>query len=119
MILAGTDPELDTTNTDNDFEMMKEAEKRKLHRMAMVHDFLEMGQGSHNLGATQKESPTRNKEMTAIGYISDAEKIFKSSWSLFQHDGVAAFKLSEGTPLQPALSAKNLPGERTQILNVC
>ena len=41
-ILAGTDPELDTTNTGNDSEMQKEPEKRKLHRMAMVHDFLEM-----------------------------------------------------------------------------
>ena len=30
-ILAGTDPEFDTTNTENDSEMMKEAEERKLH----------------------------------------------------------------------------------------
>jgi len=41
-ILAGTDPELDTTNTENDSEMKKEAEEPKLHRMAKVHDFLEM-----------------------------------------------------------------------------
>jgi len=41
-ILAGTDPELDTTNTENDSEMKKEAEERKLHRMAKVHNFLEM-----------------------------------------------------------------------------
>jgi len=47
------------------------------------------------------------------------EEIVKASWSLFQHDGAAAFKLSERSPLPPALSAKNLPGERTQILNVC
>jgi len=40
--LAGTDLELDTTNTENDLEMKKEAEERKLHRMAKVHDFLEM-----------------------------------------------------------------------------
>jgi len=38
--LAGTDPELDTTNTENDYEMKKEAEERKLHRIAKVHDFL-------------------------------------------------------------------------------
>jgi hypothetical protein len=29
-ILAGTDPELDTTNTENDLQMNKEAEERKL-----------------------------------------------------------------------------------------
>jgi hypothetical protein len=40
--LAGTDPELDTTNTENDSEMKKEAEERTLHRMAKIHDFLEM-----------------------------------------------------------------------------
>jgi len=41
-ILAGTDPELNTTNTESDSEMKKEAEERKLHRMAKVHDFLKM-----------------------------------------------------------------------------
>jgi len=45
-ILAGTDPELDTMNTENNSELKKEAEERKLHRMAKVHDFLEMWQGS-------------------------------------------------------------------------
>jgi hypothetical protein len=117
-ILAGTDPELDTMNTEYDSEMKKEAEERKLHRMAKVHDFLEMWQGSQNLRATQKESRAQNKQMTAVGYISDTEEIVKSSWSLFQHDGAAAFKLSERSPLPPALSAKDLPGGRTQILNV-
>jgi len=116
--LAGTDPELDTTNTKNNLEMKKEAEETTSHRMAMVHDFLEMWQGSHNLCATQKESRTQNKQMTAVGYISDTEEIVKASWSLFQHDGAAAFKLSERSPLPPALSAKDLPGGRTQILNV-
>jgi len=117
-ILAGTDPELDTTNTENNSEMKKEAEERKLHRMAKVHDCLEMWQGSHNLRATQKESRAQNKQMTAVGFISDIEEIVKASWSLFQHDGAAAFKLSERSPLPPALSAKDLPGGRTQILNV-
>jgi len=51
-ILAGTDPELDTMNTENDSEMKKEAEEQKLHRMAKVHDLLEMWQGSQNLHAT-------------------------------------------------------------------
>jgi len=117
-ILAGTDPELDTTNTENHSEMKKEAEERKLHRMANIHDFLEMWQGSQNLRATQKESRAQNKQMTAVGYISDTEAIVKASWSLLQHDGAAAFKLSERSPLPPALSAKDLPGGRTQILNV-
>ena len=60
-ILAGTDPELDTPHTENDSEMKKEAEERKLHRMAKVHDFLEMWQGSQNLRATQKEFCAQNK----------------------------------------------------------
>ena len=44
VILARTDLELDTMNTVNNSEMKKEAEERKLHRMAKVHDFLEMWQ---------------------------------------------------------------------------
>jgi len=117
-ILAGSDPELDTLNAENDSEIKKEAEERTLHRMAKVHDFLEMWQGSQNLCATQTESRTRNMQMTAVGYISDTEAIVKASWSLFQHDGAAAFKLSERSPLPPPLSAKNFPGGRPQILHV-
>jgi len=41
-ILPGADPELDTTNTENNSEMKKEAKERKLHRMAKIRDFLEM-----------------------------------------------------------------------------
>jgi hypothetical protein len=40
--LAGTDPELYTTNTENDSEMKKVAEECKLHKMAKVYDFLEI-----------------------------------------------------------------------------
>jgi hypothetical protein len=72
-ILAGTDPELDTMNTENNSQMIKEVEERKLHRMAKVHDFLEMGQGSQNVRATPKESRAQNKQMNAVGYISDTE----------------------------------------------
>jgi len=117
-ILAGTDRALDTPHTENDSEMKKEAEERKLHRMAKVHDVLEMWQGSQNLHAAQKESRAQNKQMTAVEYISDTEESVKASLSLFQHDGAAAFKLSERSPLPPALSAKDLPGGQTQILNV-
>jgi hypothetical protein len=70
-ILAGTDPESDTTNTDNDLEMKKEVEERILHTMAKVHDFLEMWQGSQNLHTTNKKSRTQKKQMTAVGYIFD------------------------------------------------
>jgi len=45
-ILAGADPELDSANRENVSQMNNEAEERKLHRMAKVHDFLEMWQGS-------------------------------------------------------------------------
>jgi hypothetical protein len=86
--------------------------------MAKVHDFLEMWQGSQNLHATQKESRAQNKQMTAVGYISDTEEIVKASLSLFPHDRAAAFKLSERSLLPPPSSAKDLPGGRTQIVNV-
>jgi hypothetical protein len=44
-----TDIVLDTTNTENDSKIKKEAEERKLHRMVIVHNFMEMWQGSQNL----------------------------------------------------------------------
>jgi len=55
--------------------------------------------------------------MTAVEYISDSEVIVKASWSNFEHNGVAAFKLSERSPLPPAVSAKDFPGGRNQVLN--
>jgi len=97
-ILAGDNPVFDTMNTENNSEMKQEAEERKLHRMAKVHDFLEMWQGSQNLWGTQKESRAQNMQMTAVGYISDTEEIVKASWSLFQYDGAAAFKLWKQSP---------------------
>jgi len=117
-ILAGDDPALDLTHKENDSEMKKEAEETRLHTMAKVHDFLEMWQGSQNLCATQNESQAENKQLTAVGYISDMEIIIQASWSLFLHDGAAAFKLSERSPLPTALSSKDLPGGRTQRSNV-
>ena len=118
-IIARADTELDTMNTDNGSEMKKEVEERKLHRTTKVHNVLEMWQGSQNLHATQKESCVQQKQMTAIGYISDTEDIGKASWSLFHHNGAAALTLSERSPSPPALSAKDLSGGRSQILNVC
>jgi len=98
--------------------MKNEAEERKFHRMAKVHNFLEMWQGSQNLCATQKESRAQKKQMTAVEYILDTDEIVKASWLLFRHDGAAAFNLSERSPFPPALSAVDLPGGQTQILNV-
>jgi len=115
-ILAGVDPALDTMNTENNLEMKKEAEQKKLHRMAKVHNFLEIWQGSQNRHTTQKETRAHNKQKTGVGYISDMEEIVKASWSLFQHDGLAAFELSARSRLPPA--AKDLPGGRTQRLNL-
>jgi len=117
-ILAGPDPELDTVTTENDLEMKKEAEERKFDSLAKVPNFWEMWQGNQNLHSTQIESHVQNKQMTAVGYILDTEEIVNASWSLCQHDGAAAFKLSERAPLPPPLSAEDLPGGRTQILNV-
>jgi hypothetical protein len=117
-ILEGAAPEMDTTNTENDTEMKTEAEDVDMHRMARVHGCLEMCLGRQYLGATQKESPAQYNGMITMGYISDNEEDVKASWSLFQHDGAAAFKLSERSPLKPPLSATYLPGGRTHILNV-
>ena len=118
-LLAGADLELDTTSTENDMEMKREVEQRMLHWMAKAHDFLEMWQGSQNLWPTQKDSRTQIKLMRAIGYTADTEEIVKASWSNFKHDGAAAFKLSERLPVPAALPAKDLPGGRSQILNIC
>ena len=72
-ILAGDDPVLDSSSTDNNMEMKREVEEKKLHPMAKVHDLLELWQGSQNLRATQMETHAQNKQMTAIRYISDTE----------------------------------------------
>jgi len=41
-VLADDNAVLDMRNTENDSEVKNEAEERKLHRMAKVHNFLEM-----------------------------------------------------------------------------
>jgi hypothetical protein len=87
--------------------------------MDNVHDFWEMRQASQNLHATQMEFCAQNRQVTAVRYILATEDIVKPSWSLFQHEGAAAFKFSEGSDLPPAVSTKDIAGGRTQILNVC
>jgi len=119
VILAGYYSAQDSMETANNSQLTREVEERKFHRMAKVHNLLEMWQCSQNLCPTQKESRTQNKQMTAVGNIRDTEEIIKASWSYFQHDGAAAFELLQRSPLPPALSAKYLPGGGTSVLNVC
>jgi len=117
-LLAGDDIVLDTNSSECNMKMKREAQEKKLHRMAKVHNVLEIWQGSQHLQARQKESRAQNQQMTAVGYISDSAEIVKASWSNIQHDAAAAFKLSERSPVPPAISAKDLPGGQTQVLNV-
>jgi len=118
VILDCNHPTLGTAETENDLKLKNEAEECKLHRMAKVHDLLEIWQCNQTLRATQTESRAENTQMPAEGYISEPEEIVKASWSNFQHDGVAASELLDRSPLPPALSARDLPGRHTQILNV-
>jgi hypothetical protein len=91
--LGGNDQALDITETENNLEFRREVEKRQLHLMAKVYYFLEMWQDSQNFSATQKEFCTQNKQITAVGYISDSEEIMKAFWPNYQQYGVAAFNL--------------------------
>jgi len=116
--LAGVDPVLDKTDTEEELEIIREAEESLLHRMAMVDDIVEMRLGNQNLRATQKESRSQHKQMAAVEYFSDTEDVIKASWSTFQHDGAAAFELSQRSQLPPALSAKDFPGGQTQVSDV-
>jgi hypothetical protein len=118
-IVAGDDPVLDTTEAENDRELKRAAEKRTLHRMAKVHNIVEMWQGSPNLRATSKKSCTQEDQMTAIGYILNNEEIINATWTNFQHDGAAASTLIERSPQPPALSARDVLVGRTDILYVC
>jgi hypothetical protein len=61
-------------------ELKKEAEESSLPRLAMVHNLLEICQGSQNLRATQKKSCAECKQMATVGYISDYKDSVKGSW---------------------------------------
>jgi hypothetical protein len=64
---------------DKDFEMKREAQERKFHRIAKVYYFLEILQGSQNQCATQKKSPAHNTPMTTEDYILITEEIVRTS----------------------------------------
>jgi len=117
-ILAGTDPELDSMKTGNNSEMKKPVAERNLNRMAKVHDFLEMRQCSQNLRATQKESRAQNNQMTAIGYISDTEEIVKYPGHSFNMMVRLYLNCQNDHTCHHLCLQMNLPGGRTQILNV-
>jgi len=117
-ILAGDDPALNTTNTEYDSVINREAEEIFFHRIVKVQDFLDMWQGCQNLHGTQKESCAQNEQMTAVGYISDTKEIVKAPGSLFKHAGPAAFELSERSPLLPPWIVKDDGGGPTRVLNV-
>ena len=42
-LLAGDTSQIDSSISDNDLEIKKDAEERKLHRMAKVYDFWRCG----------------------------------------------------------------------------
>ena len=68
-LLAGDHPVLDTKHTENTLEMKKESEERKIaHNGQGPRLFGDVAQ-KPNLHATQKESGTQNKEVTAVAYI--------------------------------------------------
>jgi hypothetical protein len=56
--------------------------------------------------------------MTAIGYISDTDKVVNAFCTNFQPDGAAGLKLSERSVQPPALPANDLLGGPTKIMNV-
>jgi len=64
-----------------------------------------------------KESHTRNEQMTAVGDIHVAEKLVEVSWSIITHDGAPALKWWEKSRVTPGMSAQDLSGRRTEVLN--
>jgi hypothetical protein len=109
-LLAGDIPITHPLDPHNDAEIMLEDQENRLHRMAKVHNFLEIWQGSENLHSTQKAACVQHLQMTAMGYISDVEETVKSCRSAFQYNDAAAFQLTEKSPLPPISSQIDLPG---------
>jgi len=102
---TGAYPLLDTKNIENIWQMKKEADCRRMRRMAKVHNFLEMWQGSQNLDANQKESRAHYNQMTALESILDTEEIVKTPSSLFPNDGASPFSMSKQFRSPPRLCA--------------
>src|ERR1700749_1030580 len=91
----------------------------KLHRMAKVHDFLDMWDGSQKLRRMQQEARAQNSEMTAMGYISDTDEMVDAGWESFKHDGATAFKVIEqNSGLPTSLPHSELLHGKTKVLKV-
>jgi hypothetical protein len=115
-VLAGDTTDLKTL-ASGDIEAQKAVEDKKLNRLAKVHDFLDMRDGSQKLRHMQRAARAQNSKMTAIGYISDTEETVDEGWSSINHDGVTAFKAIERSNcgLPASLPRIKLPKGRTQI----
>jgi len=94
-MLTGIDLALKKMECEHNVEMKREVEERILHRIAKVHDLLEMWHGSQNVPAMQKESSTQNMQISAVRYISVTDEIVRVSWSNFGNNGEAACILLE------------------------
>jgi len=70
---------MDTTTTENQSDIQRVADQRKLHTMAEISKLMKMWQQSENIHSTQKESNNQNYQMTAVGYISVKKEIVTAS----------------------------------------
>lgn len=84
----------------------------------MAHNYVESLQISENLCCTEKEYRTQFEQMSAVGYIAYPEEIIKVFCDKFQLAGVAGLKLKEIYHLLPSISANDLHGRQTVVLNV-
>jgi hypothetical protein len=104
-IVGGSELASHQTHSENYFNPWIAVEVTIQHTMAKVHDVLDVCQGSPNLRMTQKVVHAPKKPMPAVGYISDTQEIINASWSDFLHDGAAALKLKERSPVPQCLCA--------------
>ena len=106
------------TGADSNMEMKRGGVQKMLHRIANVWKYLAKWHGRQNLQLSLYKTHTQNTQMIDVRYISDTEVIVKVSCSQIQHNGLAGWKLLSKSPLPPGSAVKDLPGGRTQVLNV-
>jgi hypothetical protein len=107
--LAADCTALDTPEIEINLEHKTVVQELTLHSVGKMHNVLGMWQVCQNLCGIQKESWAKNKQIAAVGYTLDTEEIIKASRPNFQHDGAAALRLCERSPLPLAISTENLP----------
>jgi hypothetical protein len=108
-ILVGDVTILNIMESETINQFLRDAVEKSFHQMAMVHNVMEIWQGSQNQHATWKISHTQNQQITAKGRISDSEGNIKPFWSFIQRDRAATFKMLKRSPLPPAVCPTNLP----------